>query len=91
MKQRHERSELIASSLRRLRREKAAREDRDISQAEVAAAIGASKAAVGLWEREGCLSLDKAWALADYYGVPIGRLSGREDYEPYAARAASDG
>ena len=82
-------NEAVAENLCRLRREKSARENRDVTQSEVAAAVGASAAAVSTWEKTGKISLDTAWALADYYGVPIGKLAGREAYEPFAAMPAA--
>lgn len=58
--------------LRQLRREKSAREERDIEQGEVAAAIGDSQPNVARWER-GRIPKDDATLerLAAYYGVTM--------------------
>lgn len=71
---------VMAANLKRLRREKSARENRDVTQAEVAAAIGVSEATVANYEKgDGCVSYETAWALADLYGVPLCDLGGREE------------
>lgn len=73
----------IAARLRELRRLKAAKDDRYISQGEVAEAIGVSNASISNWETGTCaIDLEDAWKLADYYGVAIGELAGRAEHEP---------
>lgn len=70
--------DLMASNLKRLRREKSARENRDVSQAEVAEAIGVAEATVQNYEvGRGGVSYENAWALADYYSVTLDELGGR--------------
>lgn len=70
--------ESIAARLRELRRLKSAKEDRDISQREVAEAVGVSEASISNWEtaRSG-IGYEDAWKLADYYEVSINDLAGR--------------
>lgn len=56
--------------LAQARREKAAREHRDIQQADVAKAVGASKASVSRWENDIDIPREGALAkLAKYLGV----------------------
>lgn len=68
----------FAENLKRLRREKAARENRDVTQAEVAEAIGVNEATVLNYETgKSVASYEVAWALADFYGVALDELGGR--------------
>lgn len=70
--------ETYAANLRRLRREKSTREDRDVTQAEVASAIGVSEASLQNYEvGRSAPSYEVSWALADYYGVTLDELGGR--------------
>lgn len=64
-------AETIAGELR------AHRAKKDVSQREVAEAIGANQSTVGMWEQRAGLSLENAWALADYYGISLDELAGR--------------
>lgn len=66
------RNEAVAARLRSLRAERRA------SQKSVAKAIGASVTALHKWERSGGMSLRSACALADYYGVSLDQLVGRD-------------
>lgn len=68
-----EKAKLFASKLRGLRGE------RDVTQKQLADAIGASEQSVVNWESgEGLPSFDKAWLLADFFGVPIDDIAGRD-------------
>lgn len=64
-------SETIAGELR------AHRAKRNVTQREVAEAIGANPSTVGMWEQRAGVSLEDAWKLADYYGVSLDELAGR--------------
>lgn len=71
---------VMASNLKRLRREKSARENRDFRQCDVADAIGVSTATVVNYENgDGSVSYEVAWALADLYGVQMCDLGGRDE------------
>lgn len=65
-------SNKIANRLRAIRAAKG------LSQADVADAIGRTQATVCTWEKYGCLNFLDAVKLADYYGVTLDELSGRE-------------
>ena len=64
-------AETIAGELR------AHRAKKDVTQREVAEAIGANQSTVGMWEQRAGVSLEDAWKLADYYGVSLDQLAGR--------------
>lgn len=66
-------AETIAGELR------AHRAKKDVTQREVAEAIGANQSTVGMWEQRAGVSLEDAWKLADYYGVSLDQLAGRPD------------
>ena len=60
------------------------RKEKDITQEELAAAIGATKSAISMYERgERKPSFEIADALADYFDVSIGYLSGSTDLRGY--------
>lgn len=66
--------EEYALRLKKLRREK------DVTQEELAAAVGATKSAISMYERgERKPSFEIADALADYFNVSIGYISGSTD------------
>lgn len=70
---------VFAENLKRLRREKSARENRDVTQAEVAEAVGVNEATVQNYEAgRSVASYEVAWALADFYGVALDELGGRK-------------
>ena len=64
-------AETIAGELR------AHRAKKDVTQREVAEAIGTNQSTVGMWEQRAGVSLEDAWKLADYYGVSLDQLAGR--------------
>ena len=64
-------AETIAGELR------AHRAKKNVTQREVAEAIGANQSTVGMWEQRAGVSLEDAWRLADYYGVSLDQLAGR--------------
>ena len=64
-------AETIAGELR------AHRAKKDVTQREVAEAIGANQSTVGMWEQRAGVSLEDAWKLADYYGISLDELAGR--------------
>ena len=65
--------ERVAEHLRR------ARAGRHVTQREVAETIDVSEAAVVQWENgQGRMTLTNAWKLADYYGLALDELFGRE-------------
>lgn len=65
-------AETIAGELR------AHRARKDVTQREVAEAIGANQSTVGMWEQRAGVSLEDAWKLADYYGISLDELAGRK-------------
>lgn len=65
-------SSKIAASLRALRAIKG------VSQSDVSEAVGKGQTTISAWERYGCIGLYDAVKLADYYGVTLDELSGRE-------------
>lgn len=65
-------AETIAGELR------AHRAKKNVTQREVAEAIGANQSTVGMWEQRAGVSLEDAWKLADYYGVSLDELAGRK-------------
>lgn len=65
-------AETIAGELR------AHRAKKDVTQREVAEAIGANQSTVGMWEQRAGVSLEDAWKLADYYGISLDELAGRK-------------
>ena len=70
--------ETYALRLKKLRKEK------DVTQEEVAAAVGATKSAISMYERgERKPSFEIADALAEYFDVSIGYLSGSSDLRGY--------
>ena len=74
--------ENMAKNLKQLRLKKSAQDGHFISQEEVAKAIGVSASSYSKWEAgQGTLKFETAWALADYFDVPIGELGGRTKYE----------
>lgn len=64
--------EIIAGSIR------AQRARLHVKQKEVAEAIEVNQATVSTWENRGCITLENAWKLADYYGISIDELAGRK-------------
>lgn len=73
---------VMAANLKRLRREKSARENRDVTQADVGEAVGVSVSTILNYENgEGCVSYETAWALADFFGVQMCALGGRIEDE----------
>ena len=71
---------VMAERLRKLRREKSARENRDVTQREVAEHVGVSPMTITNYENGvGGVGYDVAWALADFYDVPIAALGGRDE------------
>lgn len=64
-------SDVIAGKLRAHRAEK------NVTQREVAEAIGANPSTVGMWEQRAGVSLEDAMKLADYYGCTLDELAGR--------------
>ena len=73
---------VMAVNLKRLRREMSARENRDVTQADIAEAVGVSSNTILNYEKgEGCVSYETAWALADLFGVPLCELGGRDERE----------
>lgn len=60
----------LAEILKRARREKSAREGRNVTQAEVAAAVGMSVQNYGMLETGRIATTAQFRDLADYYGVP---------------------
>lgn len=78
----------LGRRLAQARREKAAREHRDIQQADLAAAAGASKASVSRWENDHDRPREAALAkLAKYLGVTPAYL--RYGLEASAGRRTS--
>ena len=65
------RKESIAAGLR------SHRAARKVSQREFADEVNANGSTVSAWENTGCVSAADAWAAADYYGVSIDELVGR--------------
>ena len=63
--------ELIASGLRM------ARAQANKSRAEVANDTGINVRTLSTWEQTGCISLNSALMLADYYGIELWKLVGR--------------
>ncbi len=69
----------VAANLRALRARK------NVRQQDVALATGMDATTLSNYETgKGGISFENAWKLADYYGVPIGALGGRTDYERIA-------
>lgn len=68
-----DRAQTIAGELR------AHRAKKNVTQREVAEAIGANNSTVGMWEQRAGVSLEDAWKLADYYGVSLDELAGRRE------------
>lgn len=63
--------ELIASGLRM------ARAQANKSRAEVANDTGINVRTLSTWEQTGCISLNSALMLADYYGIELWKIVGR--------------
>ena len=64
----------------RLNRLKELREEKRLSQKEIAEALGVNEKTVSRWENgESTIKSDKAQALADYFSVPVGYLLGYSD------------
>ena len=62
-----------------MNRIKELRERKNLTQQELADNLGISKRTLGYWEKgEVQIKPDKAQALADYFGVPVGYLLGYE-------------
>ena len=60
---------------------KALRSKRGVTQKEAAAGMGIEEATLANYEQgnvKGGMSYEAAWKIADYYGVPIDQLGGRE-------------
>ena len=68
-------AETIAGGLR------AQRARVNMSQHEVADAIGANQGTVSAWENRAGVSLEDAWKLAELYGVSLDDLAGRKFVE----------
>lgn len=65
-----------------MNRLKELRKEKKLTQEELASEIGVSKITILRWENgERQIKPDKAQALADYFGVPVGYLLGYEDKE----------
>ena len=72
-----EKADRFAAKLRGLRGE------RDVTQKDLAEAIESSEQSIVNWESgNGLPSLEKAWRLADYFGVPLDQIAGRDFLEP---------
>ena len=62
-----------------MNRLKELREEKRLSQKEIAEALGVNEKTVSRWENgESTIKSDKAQALADYFGVSVGYLLGYE-------------
>lgn len=49
-----------------------------LTQAQVADEIGSDKGTIGSWELgDGSINFERAWALADLYGISLDQLAGR--------------
>ena len=58
------------------------RNQRNLTQQAVAQAIDVNPATMNAWEGEnGSISFEKAWALADFYGISLDQLAGRTEGE----------
>ena len=66
---------VIAGGLR------AERNRANLSQKDVADAIGANASTVSAWENRAGVSLEDAWKLANLYGISLDRLAGRDQVE----------
>ena len=56
------------------------RQDRNLSQVELALQIGVGKSIISLWEKNECEpTLSKLIALSEYFGVTIDYLAGKEN------------
>ena len=72
-----QRSEVFATKLRVLRAE------RDVTQKQLADAIGTSEQSIVNWEKGDNLpSFEKACLLADYFDVPLDNMTGRGHVVP---------
>lgn len=67
-----DRAEMLAMNLRM--RRAALR----ISQKEIGRAIGVSAQVISSWEKGRAPSMENLWKLADFYGVSVDELIGRE-------------
>ena len=69
---------VISENLKRLRREKSAKENRLVSQRDVGVAIGKDPNTIRNYESGAtCPDFETAWLLADFYGTTIDALGGR--------------
>ncbi len=58
------------------------RKQHGLTQVQVAEELSVTPTTVGIWEGEnGSISFEKAWALADFYGISLGQLAGRDESE----------
>ena len=56
------------------------RQDKKLTQVELALKIGVGKSIISLWEKNKCEpTLSKLIVIADYFGVTIDYLAGREN------------
>ena len=56
------------------------RQDRKLSQVELASKIGVGKSIISLWEKSECEpTLSKLILLSEYFGVTIDYLAGKEN------------
>ena len=56
------------------------RQDKKLTQVELALKIGVGKSIISLWEKNECEpTLSKLIVIADYFGVTIDYLAGREN------------
>ena len=56
------------------------RKQRGLTQTQVAEKLDTSATTIGAWEGEnGSISFEKAWALADFYGIGLDQLAGRTE------------
>jgi transcriptional regulator with XRE-family HTH domain len=54
------------------------RRSHGMTQAELGEAIDNNQATISSWESgDGSINLERAWAIADVYGIPLDQLAGR--------------
>lgn len=67
-----QRKERIAAGLRSHRAA-----EKNLSQRKFAEEVGANASTVSAWENSGGISVADAWSAADYYGISLDELVGR--------------